>query len=89
MKFMLTEVNFEEEAEVYKQAKKRLAKYIAGRGQSIDGPAIKLEGKFMAEQMDSLKETFLSRGWSKPGHRARGGGGARGGGAQGGFSGAS
>ena len=32
MKLVLTEVNFEEEAEVYNQAKKGLAKYIAGRG---------------------------------------------------------
>ena len=44
-----------------------LAKYINGHGQSKDGPAIKLEGVFMKEQVDSLEEIFLSRGWSKLG----------------------
>ena len=31
MKLVLTGVNFEEETEVYKKAKKGLAKYMAGR----------------------------------------------------------
>ena len=54
---------------MYKQAKKGLAKFIARRGQSTDGPAIKLEGAFMAEQNNLLEESFLSRGWSKPGRK--------------------
>ena len=89
MKLVLTGVNFKEEAKVYKQPKKGLAKDIAGRGQSTDSPAIKLEGAFMAEKMDSLEEIFLSECWSKPGGGAWGGGVKRGGEARGGFSGAS
>ena len=52
MKLVLTEINFEEEAEVYKQAKKGLAKYMAGHGQNTDGPAIKVEGVFTTEQVN-------------------------------------
>ena len=55
------------------QAKKGLAKYIAGRGLRTDGPAIKLEGAFTADQNDLLEESFLSRGWSKLGRGEKAG----------------
>ena len=86
MKLMLTGINFEQETEVCKQAKKGLSKYMARREQSTDGPAIKLEGAFTTEKMDSLEESFLSRGWSKQGRGGRGGSMAQGDGRRGGFS---
>ena len=64
MKLVLTDIKFENEEEVYKQAKKGLAKYMAGNVHSTESPAIKLESAFMTDEMEQI---FLARGWSRPG----------------------
>ena len=86
MRLVLTWIDFEKKDEVYKQARKGLSKYLRNGSQAEASPAIKLEGAFTAERMDSLEESFLSRGWSKQGRGGRGGSMAQGDGRRGGFS---
>lgn len=68
-KLVLTEIDFNEKEEVYKKAKKGLAKYMKeGSGQSQSAP-IKLEVLTAADE-----EALVAKGWVKPGGGGRGGG---------------
>ena len=68
-KLVLTEIDFNEKDEVYKKAKKGLAKYMKeGSGQTPNAP-IKLEVLTAADE-----EALVAKGWMKPGGGGRGGG---------------
>ena len=72
MKLVLTEVDFNEEEQVYRQAKLGLAKYLKdGSSQAAASPTIKLEALTAEEE-----EVLVAKGWTRPG--ARGGGGSGG-----------
>ena len=81
MKLVLTEIDFEKEEEVYKDAKMGLAKYMRdGNSHTVVSPAIKLEALTAEDE-----EVLVAKGWSRPGARGGGGGnwGARSWGARG------
>ena len=84
MKLVLTEIDFEKEEEVYKDAKMGLAKYMRdGNSHTVVSPAIKLEALTAEDE-----EVLVAKGWSRPGARGGGGGnwGARSWGGRGGAS---
>ena len=83
MKLVLTEIDFNQAEEVYKQAKVGLSKYLRdGSSQAATSPAIKLEAALTAED----EEVLTAKGWTRPGARCSGagaGGGWKRGGARG------
>ena len=68
VKLVLTEVDFTKKDEVYKQAKKGLAKYMREGSQTKDSAAIKMEVLSAADE-----EALIARGWTRP-NGGRGGG---------------